>query len=29
MELDETCADCGNPKSECVCEIEKEEQEEK
>jgi predicted amidophosphoribosyltransferase len=21
MELDEVCPDCGNPKSECICEM--------
>lgn len=29
MELEEVCNDCGNPKSGCVCENNKEEEEEK
>lgn len=29
MELEETCADCGNPRSECICEGDKEEEEQK
>jgi predicted amidophosphoribosyltransferase len=28
MELEESCPDCGNPKSECICEVNKEEEEE-
>ena len=29
MELEETCPDCGNPRSECICEVNQEEEEEK
>jgi hypothetical protein len=28
MDLDEICPDCGSPKSECVCEMKQEEEEE-
>lgn len=27
MDLEEVCPDCGNPKPECVCEINQEEEE--